>query len=121
VFINVALIIALISSTLTIKEMLILMKRRSTKVHSIQTITPQHTANKWTRSSFVVQTKLTMTSIVLILVLIIYDVIAIIEVYDDELGHYLLPYISDIFALINPILLLSFSKQVRSLFKVVLF
>jgi hypothetical protein len=91
------------------------MKTKATTVQdtTISAATQQAAA----KSSFVVQAKLTMTSIVLIVVLIIYDIILFMEVYDEELGQFLLSYIADIFALINPILLLLFSKHVRSLFK----
>jgi hypothetical protein len=116
-FINVAIIIALISSTLTIKAMLTRMKAKINKVQDATATVHRETDKLAKASSFAMQAKLTMTSIVLILVLIIYDIILFLEVYDEELGQFLLSYIADIFALINPILLLSFSKQVRSLFK----
>jgi hypothetical protein len=114
-FINAALAIAILSSTLTIKEMLKRMKSKHRTIEEVLTNT-KRVSEKWTNSSFVMHAKLTMTSIVLIIVLIIYDIIEFIELYNEPMGHLLLSYISDIFALSNPILLLLFSKQVRSLF-----
>jgi hypothetical protein len=67
-------------------------------------------------TDFAVQVKLSLNALLLIVLLIMYDVTLFLELYDFSISDKLLFFIGDIFAWINPIILLLSSSDVRGLF-----
>jgi hypothetical protein len=105
---NVAIVIATVTSCFTTMAII---KRHNNQVSSeIVKVSTQRA------SDFSVGVKLWINSLILIALLIMYDVTLFLELFNFAISDKLFFFIGDLFAWVNPIILILSSGNVRSLF-----